>query len=308
MGDVFEMMDYLTNNQPKEKREGFRGQQIFFASAELRRSLARHPMVVGLQTIHMGWFPSARHHTVVRPQGSPEAIVIFCQSGGGHWQIGGVRERLDAGEVLFVPPETPHHYAADIAHPWSIYWAHFSGTVVPSLLAQLPEGTFKLVLPGETARETVSLFRRSLRLFEQGHTLRTALAASHYLRAIFGCCFFVGHRPDYSKKAVAHDFSNVIRLMQNHTANSLSLAVLSREAGLSPSRFSALFRSRTGISPGQYHLRLRMQAACQLLDATGGSIKEIAAQCGYEDPYYFSRIFKTVTGLSPTEYRSEQKG
>jgi hypothetical protein len=51
-----------------------------------------------------------------------------------------------------------------------------------------------------------------------------------------------------------------------------------------------------------------MQAACHLLDTTALSVKEVAAELGYEDPYYFSRIFQKTLGCSPLAYRRSVKG
>ena len=57
-----------------------------------------------------------------------------------------------------------------------------------------------------------------------------------------------------------------------------------------------------------YFNRLRMHQACQLLDTTSFSIKEIATRLGYQDPFYFSRAFRSVNKVAPTEYRRLHKG
>jgi transcriptional regulator GlxA family with amidase domain len=57
-----------------------------------------------------------------------------------------------------------------------------------------------------------------------------------------------------------------------------------------------------------YFIRLRIHKACQLLDTTGLSVKEIARLTGYADALYFSRAFKTVVELSPAKYRQQHKG
>jgi len=51
-----------------------------------------------------------------------------------------------------------------------------------------------------------------------------------------------------------------------------------------------------------------MHSACQLLDTTGMSVKDIATSLGYDDPLYFSRAFRMVSETSPTEYRRIRKG
>lgn len=37
------------------------------------------------------------------------------------------------------------------------------------------------------------------------------------------------------------------------------------------------------------------------------SVQDIAAKCGFRDPYYFSRVFKARLGISPSMYIENQK-
>jgi transcriptional regulator GlxA family with amidase domain len=111
-----------------------------------------------------------------------------------------------------------------------------------------------------------------------------------------------------SARTTAHDLTKSIEFMRANVARSLSLQELSRHAGLSPARFSSLFRDQTGSSPVEHHIRLRMQAACHHLDTTALSVKEVAAKLGYDDPYYFSRLFQKTLGHSPLAYRRSVKG
>ena len=80
-------------------------------------------------------------------------------------------------------------------------------------------------------------------------------------------------------------------------------ADLARAAGLSPSHFTRLFRLWTGLPPGEYLLRKRVEQACKLLGDPTLSIKEVAARSGFDDPYYFSKVFRRVDGLTPTLFR-----
>jgi transcriptional regulator GlxA family with amidase domain len=47
----------------------------------------------------------------------------------------------------------------------------------------------------------------------------------------------------------------------------------------------------------------RVRNAQVLLETTDGTVAEIAAIVGYEDPLYFSRVFRKARGLSPMKYR-----
>jgi AraC-like DNA-binding protein len=87
----------------------------------------------------------------------------------------------------------------------------------------------------------------------------------------------------------------------------LSLHELSAHYNYSPSRFSSLFKQKTGYAPIDYFIQMKMQKATQLLDFTNKPIKDIASIFGFDDPYYFSRRFKKIIGMSPKKYRSINK-
>jgi AraC-like DNA-binding protein len=38
------------------------------------------------------------------------------------------------------------------------------------------------------------------------------------------------------------------------------------------------------------------------------TLKQIAGQVGFSDPYYFSRMFRKIVGMAPSDYRKTKKG
>lgn len=293
----------------KTRTQGFRGQIIHFLPANLLGHAARHPLGVGLHVKCLGWYPKAHLHGVRRPRGLDESIVIFCTGGKGWAEIDGRRFGVAAGEVLFIPANKPHAYGADDHDPWSIHWAHFAGTAGASYASLMPAREYVLSIPSANAKEIARMFRESYRLASTGLTGRTLLLVSHILRYVLGLLFFqTGRSLGGASRAIAHDLTKSIEFMRANVARSLTLQELSRHAGLSPTRYSVLFREQTGSSPVEHHIRLRMQAACHYLDATALSIKEVAAKLGYDDPYYFSRLFQKTLGCSPLVYRRSVKG
>jgi AraC-like DNA-binding protein len=293
----------------KSKTQWFPGQIIHLLPANLLRHVGRHPLGVGLHIKCLGWYPKARRHRMQRSHGLDECIVIFCFKGKGWAEIDGCRFAVEAGEVLFIPANKPHAYGADDHSPWSIHWAHFSGTAAASYASLLPPRDYVLSIPSADAKEIGRVFRASYRLASTGLTERTSLLVCHMLRYVLGILFFqTGRSLGGTSRAIAHDLTGSIEYMRANVTRSLTLKELSRHAGLSPTRYSTLFREQTGSSPVEHHIRLRMQAACHYLDATALSVKEVAAKLGYDDPYYFSRIFQKIHDCSPLAYRRSVKG
>jgi transcriptional regulator GlxA family with amidase domain len=98
-----------------------------------------------------------------------------------------------------------------------------------------------------------------------------------------------------------------VAYMSEHLDQPLQVATLAAHANISPSHFFALFKRRIGSAPMDYFTRLRMKRACRLLESTSLSIKEVAFELGYDDPFYFSRVFKSVYYAAPSDYRAEQR-
>jgi AraC-like DNA-binding protein len=95
----------------------------------------------------------------------------------------------------------------------------------------------------------------------------------------------------------------VLSWMDDHIADEASRESLARIAGLSPSRFHALFQLVMRQPPMAYLASRRVQRAQQLLLTTSLQIQDIAKAVGYPDPFHFSRVFKQLTGESPQRYR-----
>jgi AraC-like DNA-binding protein len=72
-------------------------------------------------------------------------------------------------------------------------------------------------------------------------------------------------------------------------------------AGLSPKRFTALFRSDVGLAPKPYFRVRRLQAAMRALNAPA-QIASVAADLGYFDQAHFVREFRSFTDMTPTQY------
>ena len=95
----------------------------------------------------------------------------------------------------------------------------------------------------------------------------------------------------------------VIDFMSANLQRKISLAELTEVANLSASHLSRLFNTQTGLSPGEYLRRLRMEKAGDLLATSVLSIKQVMALTGYNNKSHFVRHFRRSFDLTPSEYR-----
>ncbi|MDT0391601.1 GlxA family transcriptional regulator [Streptomyces dubilierae] len=98
-----------------------------------------------------------------------------------------------------------------------------------------------------------------------------------------------------------------LREVQRHIAerpdDDLSVASLAARARLSPRHFARAFRAETGMTPGRYVDRVRLEHARRLLEDTTDGIEEISRTSGYGTPEAMRRAFVKALGTPPAEYR-----
>jgi transcriptional regulator GlxA family with amidase domain len=63
-------------------------------------------------------------------------------------------------------------------------------------------------------------------------------------------------------------------------------------------------REEVSLTPAQLLARLRLEAACGLLEQPGMLVKQAARQCGYGTEYNLRRAFTEQLGVLPNEYQS----
>ncbi|NHZ89890.1 helix-turn-helix domain-containing protein [Massilia sp. CCM 8733] len=63
-------------------------------------------------------------------------------------------------------------------------------------------------------------------------------------------------------------------------------------------------RQAAGLSPAQLLLRLRMEAACGLLERPGMTVKRAASQSGFGNEYNLRRAFAAQLGVVPSDYQA----
>ncbi|SDP20283.1 transcriptional regulator, AraC family with amidase-like domain [Streptomyces sp. cf386] len=96
---------------------------------------------------------------------------------------------------------------------------------------------------------------------------------------------------------------DVQRWITEHPDADLTVQALAARASLSPRHFARAFQNETGMTPGRYVDRVRLEHARRLLEDTGDGVEEISRACGYGTPEAMRRAFVKSLGTAPVEYR-----
>lgn len=99
---------------------------------------------------------------------------------------------------------------------------------------------------------------------------------------------------------------DTVEYIECNLGDSLSLAALSAQAGISDFHFNRMFKTVSGMTLKQYVLGRKLSRACEQIAATDQTVLDIALNLGFEYPEVFSRAFKKQFGIAPTEVRRKR--
>ena len=119
-------------------------------------------------------------------------------------------------------------------------------------------------------------------------------------------CGFLSRCYDASTSGKLKELSRISKIlsyMENHISEVVPASKLLSLAGMSESTLLRLFHNITGMSPVEYHNRLKIERVCSELQQTDKTITEIAFDLGFSDSNYLTRLFKKTMGIPPGEWR-----
>lgn len=291
-----------------KKREGFQGEKIVVFPRNFLQSVSADPLVDPLYPTDIGFFPDAQFHYRERPEGCEQNILIYCMKGEGFVQLEGKKRPVKKDSLFVIPNGIPHSYGSDDKNPWSIFWVHFSGYNSKNYIRHTSLENPIVKCPMDKLSKIRFLFEDIFNILDKGFNNESMVYVSQVIANLLGIFFFHNQGYKLGLKDINIHIEESIQYMTYHLDKPLTLNQLSVQANLSPTHYSYLFKKRTGFSPIEYFIRLKIQKACQYLDTTDFSINKIAGILGFQDPYYFSRVFRKIMQQSPSLYREVQKG
>jgi transcriptional regulator GlxA family with amidase domain len=136
-----------------------------------------------------------------------------------------------------------------------------------------------------------------------GHAAALAVARGLvvYLRRPGGQAQFSAHLQ--AQSAQRAPLREVQHWITEHPAADLSVTTLATRAGLSPRQFARAFAAETGMSPGRFVGRVRLETARRMLEDSNRGVTQVARACGYGTPEAMRRAFVQSLGVPPANYR-----
>lgn len=98
-----------------------------------------------------------------------------------------------------------------------------------------------------------------------------------------------------------------VAIMARRYRESIGIAQVAEELGVSPNYLSTIFKKETGTSFTRRMTDLRLEKACELLGRQDANIGEVARSLGYQSGRHFTRLFKERFNQTPSEWTSNQR-
>ncbi len=258
------------------------------------------PLAVNCTGIYVNREPFASSRRIRR-----DIYLMYLARGELEVAPGDAAGNLRAGEMLLYPPDRPFSYRQEAPGDMTYYWVHFSGGDARELLARCGLEMGKIYAPG-SREEIAAEFQKLFRCFYAREPLFETEAAGRLTALLAKLSRWA--REEDGKPPTVHRIRQSLDYLYRNYARPVRLEDLARMEHLSPSRYSAVFRSCMGVSPQGFLIYLRIKNAADLLCRTDLSMAQVAQAVGYDDPLYFSALFRRKMGMAPSRYREEFGG
>jgi AraC family transcriptional regulator, arabinose operon regulatory protein len=254
-------------------------------------------------------FIRRKAYTNWRPHGSGDWLLIYTVEGAGLITTSKGSRRMGRGDVVLFEPGARQDYRT---HPsagsWRLLWAHFHPRPAWIPWLNWPEIDLKtrffVLPPGEARQEFGRAMRRLVTLSRRRGSWMFELAYAALEEALLWTQVV---QAEATQPLPDTRIQKAAAFLRDNFKQPFSLPNLAKTSALSVSRFSHLFRRQMGCTPVQFLEQQRLAHATQLLRLTGMSVEEVAAESGYDDPFYFSNRFRQHLGRSPRNFRIQSR-
>lgn len=263
----------------------------------LRLNITNQIEITGIYTLfyqekEKGFFFKGESHDLLE--------LVYVDKGVLHNVVGGADTVLVQGEMMIYGPGLWHMQYADVDAEVSFITVSFElgGSGYDSILNR------RIRLDAEGVR----LLRRMLEARDKNSRYSGDLIICS-LQMLLLTCLEAGEKAAeprlktpaslQSENAVV---SSALRYIGANVEQKLSVPLVAKSCSVSPSRLSALFQERLGITPGEYIRRVKLEESKTLIKAGEGNFSEIASKLNYSTVQQFSRQFKAKFGVTPSEF------
>ena len=208
------------------------------------------------------------------------------------------------GERLLIIPKGYYHFFEPLNGE---RFARLKISVSEEMIAQMPltHITERLCVAAEISQPVAHLLRQICERMREEATEVRDFYVYHAVLLLLAELNREEHTESSERRAVDESILRCIDYISQNLSKDLSIDVLAREIGASPSNLTHSFQREMGISVHRYITQKRMILARDLLLA-GAHASKIYADCGYRDYSSFYKAYVRIFGCAPSERVEKQ--
>lgn len=250
-----------------------------------------------------------------------ELELMYIQKGSGTLFIGDCIQPFTPDTFVLIGKNTPHYWFFDQLDTneedslMSCIVIHFKENSFGELFMSCPEmncinqllvaSKKGLFIYSKNNNRLKSLFEDMLE--SKGSyriinflTILTLFSEQPYNSLVSDSYDTLNHQTDEKR------MNRIMEYIQFHYRSNISISELANEAQLTRNSLCRYFKQKTGKTPIQFIMELRIAHACRLLRDQQMSLKEICYECGFNNLVHFHKSFKVHVAISPNVYRKNK--
>ncbi len=213
----------------------------------------------------------------------------------------GISETVHPGELYIMHEGSDITFRADRESYFHRLRLTFYGSMLRNLDQEFGLAGRRVVPLRNAALLSAEFRRMGMLLKEQEAAKGAEISASAYriIAEVAKEC----SRPD----AFPELLREILGDMKGDLGLKRSIREIAAHHGVEVHTLMRLFRKHLGLSPREYLIQLRMEAAKHLVGSSELSMKEIAGRLGYCNSLYFSTVFHRLFHETPSRYRKRKR-
>lgn len=226
----------------------------------------------------------------------------YIAYGNGVLTTEGGEQVLKAGDFFVIPPKKDISYRA--VDRWEYFWLNVEGRQVQAILKSIGLSDDYCKISYKRDVNIISRFNELIDCYYSEGDVELKGKGLFYL--LMSDVYNAVHNKVEHREKRNADFyikEALTFLEYNFYYSGVTLDSLAKSLSVNKNYLCSIFKKQIGVSPMQYLIKLRMEAAAQRLTETEEAVTSVAKYVGYKDPLHFSKAFKAYSGQSPTQYR-----
>lgn len=230
-------------------------------------------------------------------------LIVLSGSGKVSYTDGGMPATVTAttGDCFFLDCMNEYTHISSKSDPWELLWIHFNGAQTAAYYDYFREDHDWHFRSGQLSALTAAI--QNIITLHEDKTDDTDLLSAQQIVGILTLLCTEAKEKSGSDSALSEKLKNVLRYLDEHYTEEISLDYLAEQFYISKYYLSREFKKEYGTTIIQYILTKKITNAKELLRYSNASIEEIAVLCGIDDASYFNKVFKKMEGCTASEYR-----